>query len=150
MPAKLVRTSCPLPGVGLCPPWHKYAMELEVTLISPPRTLPIGKNIHRSYGAYKTRSPYWTALNRCGLPRYIQCRCTRVDAVIHCSSSRNANNLIGIDEIRVRDVIVGCQTPPVCTKTVCYPTQCISTNNYICSVTARADGLRLRMRASHI
>jgi len=150
MPAKLVRTSCPLPGIGLCPPWHKYAMELEVTLIGPPRTLPIGENIHRSSRAYKTCSPYRTALSRCGFPRYIQGRCTRVDAAIHCSPTGNANNLVGIDEIRVRDVIVGCQTPPVCTKTVSYPTQCISTNNYICAVTARADGLRLRMCASHI
>src|SRR5260370_3226562 len=141
MPAKLVRTSCPLPGIGLRPPWHKYAMELEVTLIGPPRTLPIGENIHRSSRAYKTCSPYRTALSRCGFPRYIQGRCTRVDAAIHCSPTGNANNLVGIDEIRVRDVIVGCQTPPVCTKTACYPISVFSPTTSILPLPPRSDVL---------
>ena len=71
-------------------------------------------------------------------------------ATIHCPPTRNANDLISIDEIRVRDVIVGCQTSPVCTKAVRYPTECISTHDYICAVTARADGLRLSMSAPYI
>jgi len=69
---------------------------------------------------------------------------------IYSSPTGNANNLIGIDETRVRDMIVGYQTSPVCTKAVHYPTKCITTNNYICAVTARADGLRLSMHAPHI
>src|SRR6516162_6445711 len=77
-------------------------------------------------------------------------RCTRMNDTLYSSPCGNANNLMGIDEIRVRKVIVGCQHSPVCTKTVRYPTECVTTHNYICAVTARADGLRLSMRAPHI
>jgi hypothetical protein len=151
MPAKLIRASCPLPGIGLRPPWHKYAMKLEVTLIGPPRTLPIGENIHGTYRrTCRTGRCCRTSRDRYSIQRYIWCRRTRMTAAIHCPPTRNANNLIGIDEIRVCYVIVGCQTSPICTKAVRYPTECISTHNYICAVTARADGLRLSMRAPHI
>src|SRR6266496_255504 len=144
MPAKLIRASCPLPGIRLRPPWHKYAMKLEVTLIGPPRTLSIGENIHGTGRCCRT------SRGRYSIQRYIRCRGTRMTATIHCPPTRNANNLISIDEIRVRDVIVGCQTSPVCTKAVRYPTECISTHDYICAVTARADGLRLSMNAPYI
>lgn len=123
-------------------------MEPEVALIGPPRTLPIGENIH---GTNWSMCSCCRAVMGCyGIQRYILCRCIRVKDTIYRSHAGNADNLVGIDEVRVRDVVVGCQTPPVCAKTACNPTQCIPTNNYICAVTARADGLRLRMRASHI
>src|SRR5947208_15004629 len=151
MPAKLIRASCPLPSIGLRPPWHKYAMKLEVTLIGPPRTLPIGENIHGTYRTTcRTGRCCRTSRDRYSIQRYIRCRRTRMTAVIHCPPTRNANNLIGIDEIRVCDVIVGCQTSPICTKAVRYPTECISHHNYIRAVTARADGLRLSMCVPHI
>ena len=36
MPAELAGTSRPLPGISIGPPWHKYTMQLVVTLIGPP------------------------------------------------------------------------------------------------------------------
>ena len=45
MPAILVGAICPLPGVGLRVPGHKYAVKLVVTLIGPPGAGGVGEDI---------------------------------------------------------------------------------------------------------
>src|SRR2546423_3677011 len=45
MPTELSSTSCPLPGISIGPPWHKYAMQLVVTLIGPPGAARVGEGI---------------------------------------------------------------------------------------------------------
>jgi hypothetical protein len=45
MPAKLIGAVCPLPGVGLRVPGHKYAVKLVITLIGPPGAGGVGEDI---------------------------------------------------------------------------------------------------------
>src|SRR6266567_4832218 len=51
LPAKLVGTRCPFPGIGLCSPWHIHSVQLIVALIGPPCTgwirEPVGSSARR-------------------------------------------------------------------------------------------------------
>ena len=56
-PAKLIGARYPLPGVGLRSPGNKDAMQLEITLIGPPRTGSIGEEISRAGGRVRAGLP---------------------------------------------------------------------------------------------
>ncbi len=78
-PAKLIGARHPLPGVGLCFPGNKDAVQLEITLIGPPGAGSIGEDVSRSDGR---------GMLLIGLP----------DVVIHL---RDADKLPPVNTIRV-------------------------------------------------
>src|SRR5579883_2903359 len=66
------------------------------------------------------------------------------------SVTRDTDHLVGIDYVGVCDVVVRCENSPARTVTRGYPTECITPNDDINPITARAACLRCRVGAPHI
>lgn len=108
-----------------------------IAFVRPPRTPWIGEDV--IVRACRWTRLYWLA----GSGARITSGCAQPGA-----AARNADDLVDVNKVRVRDVVVGCKVLIGCTIAVCDPTERIAVRDAICSIATCA--YRLCVSLSHI
>ena len=122
VPVVIVGARRPGPGIRICGPRHIDAVQLMEALIGPPCTLSIGEIVARAL------SRWWRIATTASMRGTL-------------SSARNTNGLVNVDDVGVRDVVVGGESLPARIIAGRYRTQRIPTPHTVALIAAGARGL---------